>query len=52
MTPSDENDILHAIDPKAKILSKCKPVINILDYPSSKIARSNRIFMLSGEGKR
>jgi hypothetical protein len=44
MTPSDEHDIVHVIDSQAKmILSKRKPVINMLDHPSPEITSSDRI---------
>jgi len=52
MTPSDQNDILHAVDSQAKIFSKRKPEIDMPDYPSSKIASGNSILTLSWERKR
>src|SRR5712675_744693 len=51
MTSSDEDDILHPIDSQAKILSKYKPPIDILDYPLSESASSYRILTLSRDRK-
>jgi hypothetical protein len=46
MAPSDENDILHAVDSKAQILSDLETVVDIVDNPFAKITTSGGLLMV------
>jgi hypothetical protein len=52
MASSDKNDIFHAIDPQTKVLSESHTVIDVIDYPFTEIAVSDRVLALCGNGKR
>jgi len=51
MTPSNENNIFHGIDPESLLLSKPHTIINIPDYPLLEIASSDSILLLCWKGK-
>jgi hypothetical protein len=43
MAPSDKNDVFHAADPQASLLSEPHTDIDIFDHPFTKIAKSDRV---------
>jgi hypothetical protein len=51
MTPSDKNNIFHAVDPQASVLSEPHTIIDIFDYPFAEIAESDRVFSFYWEWK-
>jgi hypothetical protein len=51
MTPSDENNIFHAADPQASLLSEPHTAIDIFDYPFTEISEGNRILSFYRERK-
>jgi hypothetical protein len=46
MTPCDKNNILHALDSRAMILSDFDTAMDVFDYPIRKVAKGDRIFTL------
>jgi hypothetical protein len=51
MTPSDKNYVFHAADPQASLLSEPHALIDISDYPFTKIAESDRVLSFCRERK-
>jgi hypothetical protein len=54
MTPSDQNDILHAVDSQAKIFSKRKPEIDMPDclgqqYPHVELGKEEMTLLLASQ---
>jgi hypothetical protein len=51
MTPSYKNDILHAVDSIARILSDLETIVDIVDNPFAEITMSDGLLMVSRERK-
>jgi hypothetical protein len=51
MTPSDKNDILHAVDSTAQILSDLETIVDIVDNPFAEITTSDGLLMDCPERK-
>lgn len=51
MTPSDKDDVLHAVDATTQILSDPEAVIDVLDYPFAEITMSDGLLIVRGERK-
>jgi len=51
MTPSDKNDILHAVDSTAQILSDLETVVDMVDNPFAEITISGGLLMVCRERK-
>jgi hypothetical protein len=43
MTPGDEDDVLHTLDPITKILSDLETSIDVLEHPFTKITASDGV---------
>jgi hypothetical protein len=51
MTPSDKNNVLHAVESQAEIFSDPHTAVDILDQPFPKVAMSDRILACCRERK-
>jgi len=51
MTSCDKNDVFHAVDPQAFLLSKSHTVMDIFDYPFTEIALSDCVLHFRWEKK-
>jgi hypothetical protein len=51
MTPSDKNNIFHAVDPQASVLSEPHTIIDIFDHPFAEIAEGNCVLSFCRERK-
>jgi len=51
MTPGDENDILHAVDPQAEIVGDLHAVVDVLDQPFTEIAPGDCVLAFCRERK-
>lgn len=49
MTTSNKDNIFHAADPQASLVSEPHTVIDISDYPFAEIAESDRVLLLRRE---
>jgi len=45
MTPCDKNNIFHTNGPQASVLCEPHTVMDILDYPFTEIAESDRVLL-------
>jgi hypothetical protein len=51
MTPSDKDDIFHAVDSQPSLVGEPHAVIDVADYPFSEIAESDGVLPLGWERK-
>jgi hypothetical protein len=51
MTPCDKNNIFHTIDTQTSLIGEPHTVMDILDYPFTEIAESDRVLLFCRERK-
>ena len=49
VTPGDEDDVLHAVDPQAEIVGDLHAVVDVADEPFTEIATGDRILAFCRE---